>query len=87
MLKHALLKRPKALIEKLARGSKPPKSRPDPVSLPALLQRVRSHGDRGARRWAREMSIRNTSLSRKQFARRWKRNRMARESRRRNRAA
>jgi len=86
MLKHALLKRPKALIEKLARGSKAPKPRPDPVSLPALLQRVRSHGDRSARRWARSVSVQNSALSRKQFARRWKRNRMARESRRRNRA-
>ena len=58
----------------------------EPVSLPGLLLRIRSHGDRGARRWAREVSRRTSSLPPRLYARSKKRNHMARDSRRRNRS-
>jgi len=78
-----------AMLRKVLKSNPKPKPMSDPyepVSLPGLLRRVRSHGDRGARRWAREASRRTSSLPLRLYARRRKRNQMARDSRRRNRA-
>ena len=57
----------------------------EPTSLPGLLQRIRSRGDRQARRWARDVSRRTSSLSPEKHDRRKKRNTKARKARKRNR--
>lgn len=56
----------------------------EPVTVEGLLQRVRSHGDRDARRWARGVAQQHSSLSPKRHEKRKKKNKAARKARRRN---